>query len=349
MVYATETSIKEYNEIQQNTFGTIEVKYTRPKFVHRILANLLDFIVFAFIAIAGFLGTREILKSTGHYKATMKELSEARLNSGLYVLGDYNEVTDLISYMNSHSNYTYSSKVYLCEKHLDQFLIFEATTASLNKYSEIVDQYDAFRLAAVGVSNGSIVHLWEKDSSGKIVKTDFYNTAKYYYAAWYATYFDYYLQGYLATNPYYYDLTKTISNYLFYLQIPVSFGGSLILIYFVPTLFFRHGRMTLGKWLYHIGTVDSRYLSPTFWRNLAKFGIFFFEMIAGVASLGILFIISVSMMAFSKKRQSFPEFMLGLQEVDTSKNRVYMSMVEIQLKNVKTNKKANDFRLIDNP
>ena len=47
MVYENEVSSAEYNQIQQQTFGVKEIKYSRPKFVHRVLANLLDFIVFA--------------------------------------------------------------------------------------------------------------------------------------------------------------------------------------------------------------------------------------------------------------------------------------------------------------
>ena len=134
-----------------------------------------------------------------------------------------------------------------------------------------------------------------------------------------------------------------------WVEIPIAFVSSVILTYFVPTLFFRRGRKTLGKALYQIGTVDSRYLSPTFWRNLAKWGIFLAEMILGVASLGVVFIASFTMMAFSKNRQGFPDYMLGLQEVDTSRTKIYFNLVEIQLSNASSYKKGTDFRLIDHP
>ena len=350
MVYENEVSTPEYNEIQEQTYGKKEIKYTRPKFIHRVLANLLDFIVFAVLFIALFIAARKIVGATPGYKNAFNSMTKARLDSGLYVEGDVKgEITDLVSYLNSHSQYTPGSKVYNYEKNLNKFFTFQYNYNSLSAYDKIYSEYDRLRINFVSTDyQGTPYHLW-KEENGQIVKTELYDKAKWIYANWYQSYFDDFLQGYLATTPFYYDLTKTISNYLFFVEIPSAFFLSLILVYFVPTVCFRHGRMTLGKSLYHIGTVDSRYLSPTFWRNLAKFGIFILEMVAGIVTLGIVYLVSFSMMAFTKKRQSFPEFMLNLQEVDTSKNRVYMSMVEVTLANAQTNKKATDFRLIDNP
>jgi hypothetical protein len=353
MPYETEVSIREYNEIQNQTFGTKEIKYSRPKFIHRVLANLVDFIIFALLFVGLFLLSRYIISNTPDYKYSFNKLTQMRLDSGLYVEGDNkNEIVDLVSYLNSHTQYTPGSIVYNCEKGVTKFFAFEQGLLAEDKYNRIVDEYDKLRLDATTVVEDVETHLWYRNSENQIVKNDNYESSAFLkseMSKWYCNYIDRYLQGYLSTTPQYYDLTKKISNYLLFVEIPVSFVLSLILVYFVPTLFFRHGRQTLGKGLYHIGTVDSRYLSPTFWRNLSKFGIFVVEMIAGIATLGILYIISFTMMAFTKNRQSFPEYMLGLQEVDTSRNKIYMSMVEALLDNAQTNKKPNDFKLIDEP
>lgn len=352
MVYPTETSMAEYNEIQKNTFGITEIKYTRPKFVHRILANLIDFIIFALLAVGGFILIRTIVNKTPGYQNTFNAFNQMRLDSGLYVEGDNkNEINDLITYLNNHSQYTPGSKVYNCEKNLAKFFTFEEQNVSEENYKKILDEYDKLRLEATVDINGTTYNLWYKNGD-EIVKNDDYETTaamKVAMADWYANYYDRYLQGYLTTTPAYYDLSKTISNYLFFLEIPVAFFSALILTYFIPTLFFRHGRQTLGKALYRIGTVDSRFLAPTFWRNLAKFGIFSLEMVAGIASIGVIYLVSFSMMLFTKNKQSFPEYMLGLQEVDVSRNKIYLSMIEAQLKNAQTNKKPNDFKLIDEP
>lgn len=353
MVYPTETSMTEYNEIQQQTVGKTEIKYTRPKFVHRVLANLIDFLIFGVLFVTLFIATRNIVGSTKGYRTAFDSMIQMRLESGLFVEGDKEgEVVDIITYLNNHTQYTPQSIVYNCEKAVDKFFAFEEPLLSAEKYQKIVEQYDELRLKATTTFQGEIVHLWYKNDEDKVVKNDNYETSatiKMAISNWYKGYFDTYLQGYLSTTPKYYDVTKTVSNYLIFVEIPVAFVVALIFTYYIPTVFFTHGRQTLGKALYHVGTVDSRFLSPTFARNLAKFGIFLVEMIAGVVTLGIIFIVSTTMMAFTKNRQSFPEYMLGLQEVDTSRNKIYVSMTEAILENAKTNKRPNDFKLIDMP
>ena len=352
MVYPTEVGMAEYNEIQKNTFGTTEIKYSRPKFVHRVLANLIDIIIFALLAVSIFLIARAVVNKTPGYQNAFSSFTKMRLDSGLYVEGDNkNEINDLISYMNNHTQYTPGSKVYNCEKNLDKFFLFEKDNVSTENYDKMLKEYDDLRLKATAEINGTTYNLWHKDGDEIVKHEDYESTAamKVAMADWYKNYYDRYLQGYLATTPAYYDLSKTISNYLFFIEIPIGFFAALILTYFVPTLFFRRGRQTLGKALYRIGTVDGRYLAPTFWRNLAKFGIFIIEMVAGIASVGVIYLASFSMMLFTKNKQSFPEFMLGLQEVDVSRNKIYMSMIEAQLENVQTNKKPSDFKLIDEP
>ena len=353
MPYETEMSQSEYNEIQKQTFGIKEIKYSRPKFAHRVLANMIDFIIFAILFVASFLIVRNIVSNTTGYRNTFNSFIQMRLDSGLYVEGDNKgEIVDLITYMNNHTNYTPGSYVYNCEKNADKFFLFEKDHVTEERYKSIIEEYDTLRLKAIATIDSETINLWYKNTENQVVKNDNYeSSAKIKVATqdWYRNYYDSYLQGYLTTTPAYYDLSKAISNYLFLLQIPVAFVFSITVVYFVPTLFFRHGRQTLGKALYRIGTVDKRLLAPTFWRNLAKFGLFVLEMLLGVASIGIIFIISFTMMAVSKKRQSFPEYMLGLQEVDISKNKIYMSMVEASLANAVTNKKPNDFKLIDEP
>ena len=51
------------------------------------------------------------------------------------------------------------------------------------------------------------------------------------------------------------------------------------------------------------------------------------------------------MMAFSKNRQGFPDYILKLQEIDTSKNNIYMNYTDAQLKNG-VHGKAIDFEMI---
>ena len=335
------------NEVEQNTVGTLEIKYTRPKFHRRVFANLIDFIIFAFVGLSMFLLTRYIVGLTPQYQNTMSEWVNMQLDSGLYVKNDNDKIVNVVSYIDGNSDYSNKSKAQYSEQAINKFVAYIKDYLPDDRYQKMIDDYDQSRLDQIDEGN----HLFVVDEfSGEIIKDEsYYDSHSWLYKDYYFGYINKTFTGYLTSSNRYATLTKEINTYLMWVEIPIAFVSSVILVYFVPTLFFRRGRKTLGKALYQIGTVDSRYLSPTFWRNLAKWGIFLAEMVLGVASLGVVFIASFTMMAFSKNRQGFPDYMLGLQEVDTSRNKIYFNLVEIQLSNSSSYKKATDFRLIDHP
>ena len=335
------------NEIVENTVGTIEIQYSRPKFTRRILANLVDLIIFSLVGLGLFILTRYIVSNTDDYKKTMNSLNDMQLNSGLYVKNDLDQIVGVVTHVDADSNNSNTSKARLSEETIDQFIVYIKDYLTEDNYQKMVSDYDQTRLEK---KDGEI-HLFITDGeTGKIIKNEeYYDGHSWVYKDFYFDYIDNTFTGYLVSSAEFVRLTKQINTYLMWVEIPIAFVSSVILVYFVPTLFFRRGRMTLGKALYRIGTVDSRYLSPTFWRNLAKWSIFLLEMLAGVATFGVLFVLSFTLMVFSKKQQGFPDYMLGLQEVDASKNKIYFDMVEIQLENATSYKKAPDFKLIDNP
>ena len=344
--------IKEQdNEIVDNTFTSevdsdeIVIHYTRPKFFHRVLANLLDFILFVLMFFACFLLARKIVTGTSYYSSTLSSVNKMRVDSGMYY-DDGTRLVDIVSYMRSNPDYNDQAIVILSEKNIVKFNNFEEPLVSAEKFANIQKEYDKLRLDA---TNDQGKHLFITVDNIIIKDPDLYEQRKAPYANFYCNYIDKYLQGYLSTTPQYYDAVKTLSNYLLWVEIPIGFLGGIIFVYLFPSLIFVRGRCTFGKALYRIGTVDSRFLSPTLLRNLAKWGIFTVEFIAGIASLGIIFILSTTMMAFSKNRQGFPDYMLGLQEVDMSKNKVFKNLDEIKLDDIRTDKKATDFRLINRP
>lgn len=337
------------NEVEQNTYGNIEVKYTRPKTIHRFLANFIDIFFFAVVFIGMFILSRYAIGETPHHKAIFNSVNKMRIESGMYYKKDNGEIVDVITYINTNDIMTNEAKVKFCENRISDFFTFESTHVNADKYSKISNDYDEHRLNATFKENDVVYNLFVLDSSEEIVKNaELYEGGyKYLYRNFYAREIDRYFQGYLATTPAYYDAIKILTNYLVWVEVPIAIVVSVILVYYVPTLFFRRGRKTLGKALYRIGTVDSRFLSPTFGRNLAKWSLFLLEVILGIASIGVIFLISLSMMVFSKNRQGFTDYMLGLQEVDVSKNKIYFTYEEIELKNVDRHKKPTDFRMIE--
>ena len=340
------------NEVEKNTLsGDIDIKYTRPKFAHRVLANLIDFIIFAIVFVALFILMRYAVGQTPEHMRVFNAVNKMRLDSGMYYKKDSGEIVDVVSYMNSNNALTNEGKVKISEQSIDKFFTFEKEYVTEERYNKISDEYDTNRLAKTYTESGVTYNLFVKDVDDKIIKnSELYEEGyKYLYRNFYLNYIDKYFQGYFATTPIYYDNIKILLNYLVWVDILVAYVSAIILVYYVPTLFFRRGRRTLGKALYRIGTVDSRFLSPTFWRNTAKWALFLLEMILGIASVGIIFILSFTMMVFSKRKQAFPDYMLGLQEIDISNNKIYHTYEEIELNNVERHKKPTDFRLIDRP
>jgi hypothetical protein len=135
------------------------------------------------------------------------------------------------------------------------------------------------------------------------------------------------------------------SKMIFYLELPVSYLSSGILVYLIPPLCFRRNRYTLGKLLYHVGLVDSRFLAVKGGRFMARFCIFYFgELVLSLFTFGIPYIISFSLMAFSKHKQGFPDYLLGLYEVDLSKSMIYYSAEEIAISGLSNAKKPVDFK-----
>ena len=101
----------------------------------------------------------------------------------------------------------------------------------------------------------------------------------------------------------------------------------------MPPLIFKRGRKTIGKILYKIGLVeDSTCLNVKTGKIIARQAIVSFgEMILSPFTFCIPIIISFTMMAFSKKKQSFPDYMLSLTEIDTTYDKIYHSKDEIIL------------------
>lgn len=346
----SEENVENINVIEENTISNeIDIHYRRPKFAHRVLANLIDLILFALAFIGLFTLSRYLVSLTPHHSKTFATVNQMRLDSGLY-REENGQMVDIVSYMNTSNVLTNEGKVVLSEFSIKKFFTFEEKYLSSERYTQMSEKYDTDRLEKTYVENSVTYHLFELNGDNEIVKNnEFYEGHKYVYRDFYLDYIDRYFQGYFSTTPAYYEATRILFYYLVFLDVPVSIILSIVLVYYVPTLFFRRGRKTLGKALYRIGTVDMRFLSPKFGRNTARWSLFLLEVILGICSLGIIFILSFTMMAFSKNKQGFPDYILGLQEVDTSNNKIYFTYEEIELNDVERHKRPTDFRLIQRP
>ena len=343
------------NEIYTNkevSSKEVEIRYFRPKFHRRVLANFIDIFLFVLMFFGLFSLSRVIAMKVPEYKGKVEQLEQIRLDSGLYDRDNQNEIKDIVSIINKDNSNTAGSRVKKAKRAIDKFYSYSESLVTTEQYQIMTKDYDDFRLDTKLTYEGYALFVRDENDEivenpslveGKDVLSNIYNI---YYKQAYSVFIDNHLQGYLvAYIPHYYDLTKYMANVLIFGEILVSYAISGLLIYLVPTLFFIRGRKTLGKALYQIGTVDKNLLSPSFTHNLARFAIFYFgELLLSLVTFGIPYIISFSMMAFSKNKTGFPDFMLQNNEVDNSRTKIYKSYVEVNLDKVDTTKKGVNFK-----
>ncbi len=328
----------------------IEVDYVRPKFWARILANLVDILICAFMSFTLFLGTKEIVQSNNSYKKMAQLIDDYNIASGLYIKNDNDEIVTYTSYIEGLTNINWPTKINRLKEQITFFINYIGEFDT-NSIAEVNKSYDEVRLDLKGSDEGKHPYFI-KDSSGLVIENtnsdgELYYTNAQYFEAFYEPFFKNYLSVYLFKYaPNYASTTKTMNNLIIFLEIPVGLFLGLVITYYIFPLIFRRGKQTVGSKMFHIGYVDYRYLSPTFWRETVKFLIFLLEVILSIFTFGIPLLISFTLMALSKKKQGFPDYMTGIEAVNTNKQKIYYDKVEILIDRAKTNKKPIDFKPI---
>ena len=346
----------------------IKLEYYTPPFYRRVLANVIDVIFFLLAFVGLFIGAREIVTSTPEYKTNIVAMARIKVDSCLYIPDSLNtiskimeyieteekvlpedikEVVDIVSVLNNTDLFGTIAQFDGSQAAIAGFHAYCADMCTPEKYDIIIADYEAFMLSDELVDNDEI-HYFIKDDDQKIIKNpDCTERDVVVYSKGYATYIDEHAQGYLLTSiPSYYEYSRYLSNVLLFVEIPISYSIAGLLIFLLPVLIFRRGRMTFGKAIYRIGSVDANFFSPKIGRTLARFSIFYFaELILSLLTFGVPFIISFSLMVFTKKKQGFPDYMLGILEVDCYRTKIFMSKEEIALKGINTHSKAVDFKV----
>ncbi len=329
----------------------LEIQYANPKFWHRCVANLIDFLIALVIFFLVFLAARGIVRATPDYKDKDAQLYDAQVGSGLYVDDADWGVLDVVSYLN-RVDYTGYIRMISAQDTIEVFFSFCDERCDPEVAQEIRDSYDEARLSDTFVDQyGQHYFVVNEETNEIIINRDVYNVigAQSYFDNFYTYYINEVLQGYLIVAvPNYYDLTKYMSNVLIYAEILPAFCFAGVLTWYVPTWIFRRGWKTFGKAIYHIGLVDKRLLNPPWWKELIRFLIFFFfELVLSVFTFGIPIIISFTMMAFDRNKQGFPDYMLSLVEVSTADNKIFFDYDEIRVDKTRSAREPVNFHHSD--
>lgn len=345
-------------EVEKNEI--VKIEYTRPKFWHRIIANFIDIFIFVVHLIVFFFIIRNIVQSTPSYQHMTNRMYDMQLESGLYVKSKIDDRIVDIVYDCDKLTMPYGSefdglpsdegryvgKNGIVIHAINTFIDYAKNNTSEKVYKDLVKYYDDIRLT----KTYNDIHFYILQDNQIVPNQTLASDGtklRYFYSDIYKpTIEKYCIPCFQANVQEYASILRTDFNLLVFVEFTISYVIAGVLTYYVPGFIFRRGRKTFGKALYRVGLVDQRILSPTKKRFTVRFLIFFFmELVLSLFTFGLPYIISFSMMAFSKRKQGFPDYILRLQEIDTSKNNIYMNYVEAQLKNG-LHGKAIDFQMI---
>ena len=366
---------KSLQELEQEKAEIIKVEYQLPKFHHKILAKFIDIILFVFIFIALFIASRKIVMSSGMYihnditYKTIEVESSLFVNTSksyekIYEFGD--DVQPIVTALPKNDGLNYKAIVSRCHLAINEFLSY-LDPVNHQSVVEGKSEYNLKRLAVKGDVAGhenyfvkfseydkSLPYLRLSEDDDLIIPLNpsqadipFYPFQQYFENFYKAFIGDTLIDNYLVTNfPELKECMKNEGKYVAFIEFPSAYVTSAILVFFVPTLFFARGRKTLGRALYRIGYLDPKCYSPSFARNLLRFVIVSFaEIILPIFTFGLPLLISFTVMVVSKKKQNFPDYVLGLTEIDNSKQKIYYNKIDALSDKASIYKKAPDFTL----
>ena len=102
----------------------IEISYYQARFTQKCGAILLDFVIFAFLALALFIGAKGIVEATPYFQEVNQKYDEARLDSCLYIENkDIGRIEDVVTYLNRKTNMSTSEKETFLYDRINGFLV----------------------------------------------------------------------------------------------------------------------------------------------------------------------------------------------------------------------------------
>ncbi len=341
-----EQDIYEVRPKAQNV--ELNVRYTRAKTYKKVFAKIIDLLLFALVGILFFISARAIVQSSDYYQEVYTGLQEMMVSSGVYVETD-DGLEEATEYYNDTDTYSASQIMNNLEKVINQFFSYaleltESGEMSQENYDYMSAIYDEYRLD-VTVSEEYLFVI----EDGEIVKNSSFRGGYSDYTEYiYVPFIDSYLRGFLISYfPNYYDYTNYLNYVVLLIELPVAVVLSSLLVYLVPPLIFRRTRQTLGMRAYKIGLINSDLLAVKT-KKFLLYAVFqiVLEIWLSFLALAVPLLLSITVMVVTKKKQDFAQYMTGTQQVDVSKDKIYLSKEEAEIDNIKINKTPIQFRNI---
>jgi len=316
--------LKNQSVVEASASSTVTLEYYKAPYGKRVMAFLLDLIMMLLLALGLFAGTRLLIEKSDSYISAFNTYVSISEESGLYV---YHETEDNLVTITTY----YEDKTYEEQNSLE-----EAALTAYYKMDKFFDQtdpksgialYNSQKIGDSRIGASDNLNYFVYSESDEIVANPDYTAEQIH--DFYVTAVDNGIQ-YLNDLDEYVSATRTLSQWINFIIIPVSVCFSFIVFEFlVPLLFFRRGWQTLGMRNFKISLITSEAISPRFKTFSFRFlWMFFVELIASSMTFLVPVIVSFSMMVFRKDGQCFHDYMTGTYMVDTSEQSIYLSKNE---------------------
>ncbi len=318
----------------------IHIQYKKAQMSRRIFSKFVDFLLAIVFGLLFFLMMRGILNSTSFYRNRKEYVDHIMLDSGLYIENNQQRY-DVVSYY-SNQDTSAKEKMTTYQEIISSFIAFVKEENPENG-KVVQDAYDSFRLE---VRNDG-VSLFVHEGADIVMNPEFNQTDSYkiYNEVCYQPFLDNQCRSYLLSCfPKYMESTKFMSNMVVFVELPVAVVLSAVVVFLVPPLIFKRNRQTIGMLIYHIGKADSSLLSIRTGRFLAYEAIYILGiLLLSFFTLGVPLLVSATMMIFTKGKQTFPEYMLQLYDLDITNDKIYYSLAEISLEHEKDTQVSHSF------
>lgn len=312
----------------------MEVSYSLPKYRTRLFSFLFDLMCMVILALLGVFAMQAIMNNTPYYKNANQTLNRLQLESGLYVERKDGTTKLMCEYY----------KVEKQEQYNEYNKMFDDALTAFYKNPQFFDQEDPksgiYLYNTLKIPEGqseSKLFIYEDESKTVIVEKP--DAAKNLLNDFYTQVMSEKAVAYVVNNLEYVEATKTITLTFIFVILLVPVVLSVFIFELIIPLCLRRGRKTLGKLIFKIAVVDNRGLSAPLLRFLARFSLFFVvEVILGIVTFAIPLIVSFTMMVFSKKNQSFHDYVAGTYVVEAPMSSICMNEEEYMKKHERDEK-----------
>ncbi len=310
----------------------MEVTYSKAKYSTRLFAFALDFLLMLITTLLLMLGSRQIVSNSSFYKEANQNINNIQLASHLYVENDKGIATIMSDFYIANNEEEMKE---LNTKFDNALTLFYSDPAFFDQ-TDPKDGLYLYNIQKIPNGSSSDLFIYEDSSHTTIVAKSTATTKELY---------DFYCNAmngkalqHLNNSNDYISNSKIISLSFIFLILLVPVVVSIIVYeLIIPTCLFR-GKKTLGKLAFKLAVIDVHALSPRYPRFLARFGLVLLELLLSVVTFMIPVIISFSMFVFSKRGQSFHDYVTNTYVVEAPWKSICITKEEMINKQTKDSK-----------